>query len=377
MRLEGSLGAFSLPDVFGLLSSTRKTGALLLRGSTGTGAVYFRSGQITGATADLGRQSLARRLIGSGAVDDDAITVAVKELTDGVADGLGALLILSGQIDRELVVAAATEQSVDAVFELMQWPDGDFSFHVDTTNPDDVGVELAADRLITEAGARSETWSSVPVELLDMEVTLTMPVVLPQDPTTTRDEWALLALIDGERTLADLVDLTGCGRFAVVTTLANLYDRGLLMVRDRRGDHVTSVRRRHALLAPVEGDPAMRGHQPSAAVASQSPPIEPLADQSPQAPEAAEQVSTGDDALVEVELALHAGAATEDAVDSGPAPGPEMEIGSSPVEPLSQDQDPEAPQSEPELLSATGTDGGEPGLNRSLMLRLIAGVKGI
>ncbi len=365
MRLEGSLGAFSLPDVFGLLSSTRKTGALLLRGSAGSGAVYFRDGQITGATADLGRQSLARRLIGSGAVDDDAITVAVKELTEGVADGLGALLILSGQVDRELVVAAATEQSVDAVFELMQWPDGDFSFHVDTTNPDDVGVELAADRLITEAGARGETWSSVPADLLDADVVLTMPVVLPQDPTATRDEWALLALIDGERTLADLVDLTGCGRFAVVTTLANLFDRGLLMVRDRRGDHVTSVRRRHALLGPVEGDSATAGNAPVVV----TPPTEPA-----QPSDLVEQAPSADDSLIEVELPLHPATASGEPVNFDPVTPPEVEPGSDPVGP---EQDVDAPPAEAELLAATGTDGGEPGLNRSLMLRLIAGVKDI
>jgi hypothetical protein len=371
MRLVGSLGAFSLPDVFGLLSSTRKTGALLLRGSSGSGAVYFRDGQITGATADLGRQSLARRLIGSGAVDDDAITVAVKELTGGVADGLGALLILSGQVDRDLVVAAATEQSVDAVFELMQWPDGDFSFHVDTTNPDDVGVELAADRLIAEANSRSETWASVPADLLDAGVVLTMPVVLPQDPTATRDEWALLALIDGERTLGDLVDLTGCGRFAVVTTLANLYDRGLLMVRDRRGDHVTSVRRRHALLAPVEGENASAS-SPAPAAAERVQP-DPVTVADPPDANASDEPEPDPGPHLEVELALQsAGTAPQD--DPEPVPSPNVESAADEVAP---DQPAAATPTEAEILAATGTDGGDPGLNRSLMLRLIAGVKGI
>ena len=77
MKLEGSLDAFSLPDVFQLLSFTKKTGGLHLSNDGCAGVVFFTVGQITGASADTSRQPLARRLIGSGAVDDDALGAAV------------------------------------------------------------------------------------------------------------------------------------------------------------------------------------------------------------------------------------------------------------------------------------------------------------
>ena len=44
MRLEGSLDAFSLPDIFSLLSMTKKTGGLHLRRSGAHGVVWLGDG---------------------------------------------------------------------------------------------------------------------------------------------------------------------------------------------------------------------------------------------------------------------------------------------------------------------------------------------
>ncbi len=74
MKLEGSLDAFSLPDMFQLLSFTKKTGGLHLAHDGSDGVVFFTGGQITGASADSSRQPLARRLVGSGTLTDEALS---------------------------------------------------------------------------------------------------------------------------------------------------------------------------------------------------------------------------------------------------------------------------------------------------------------
>jgi hypothetical protein len=84
VRLEGTLDAFSLPDIFQLLSFTKKTGTLHLRRDGAAGAVHVRDGAITGARADVARHELSRRLLGTGLVDDEALASAAEALT---ADG--------------------------------------------------------------------------------------------------------------------------------------------------------------------------------------------------------------------------------------------------------------------------------------------------
>ena len=151
MKLEGSLDAFSLPDIFQLLSFTKKSGGLRLSNGSAVGVVYFAEGFVTGASSDGSRQGLARRLIGSGVVDDATLELAVAAVAQGT--GIGPWLLESGAVDAELVRQAATEQAVDAVFDLLRWPAGDFAFAVDAVNPDEVGVRLATDAVVSESYA--------------------------------------------------------------------------------------------------------------------------------------------------------------------------------------------------------------------------------
>lgn len=257
MKLEGSLDAFSLPDVFQLLSLTKKSGGLHLTNGQASGVVYFADGSVTGAISDISRQALARRLVGLGAADDAALRRAVER---GASEGAGVAraLLEAGGVDSSLVKRLALEQAVDAVFDLLRWPNGDFAFAMGEENPDDVGLAVSADKVVADATARRDSWESLSRLIPSPEVVLTMPVVQPDGAASLApDEWALLSLIDGERTVGVLVDVSGAGQFTVVSTLASLVQRGLLILRDEDGpDHVTLVRRRQQLLAPLEGGTA-------------------------------------------------------------------------------------------------------------------------
>lgn len=268
MKLEGTLDAFSLPDMFQLLSFTKKTGGLHLAHDGADGVVFFAGGQVTGASADGSRQPLARRLVGSGTVDDDALSAAVEAASAGDGRGVVRALMDHEAVDAELLQQAATEQAVDAVFDLLRWGAGDFAFVVDETNPDDVGVALSVEAVLADTQARQATWETVSQVVPSPVAVLAMPVVLPAEPKVSREEWSLLALVDGRRSVSDLVDLTGSGQYAVVSTLAALVQRGLLEVRPAEGsdgaeeDHVGVVVRRQSLLAPLEGKPFVPVQEP-------------------------------------------------------------------------------------------------------------------
>jgi Domain of unknown function (DUF4388) len=314
VKLEGSLDAFSLPDVFQLLSYTKKTGGLHLAHDGSDGVVFFSGGEITGASADGSRHPLARRLIGAGSVDDDALAAAVARVAEGEGVGLARALLEAGAVDPDVLRSAARDQAVDAVFDLLRWRDGDFAFVLDEPNPDDVDFAAPAAEVLGEAESRRDSWETVSRVVPSPDVVLSMPVVLSGDPTVSRDEWALLALIDGRRTVAELVDLAGCGQYAVVSALARLVERSLLTVSDAAGDHAGVVARRQALLAPLELTfvPVVAPPEP-AAVTSE-----------PHAPDVADDEPD----VVEAVDGSAAAPAPEEPVDemSGePEPGPEPE----------------------------------------------------
>ena len=255
MKLEGSLDAFSLPDIFQLLSFTKKSGGLHLRRGVTHGCVHFRDGAVTGATADDSRQALARRLIGSAAVGDDELAAAVERSVSG-EDGIGKALHEAGAVSDELLRAMVEEQAVDAVFDLLRWPDGEFAFSLDEAGPDDIGVQLAVDELVNEARGRLESWEHACQVIPSPDTVLAVPVAVTEDPQLSRAEWALLALVDGRRSVAELVALAGRGDFAVVSALATLVERELLVVREKDHDQsADALLRRHALLGRLEKAP--------------------------------------------------------------------------------------------------------------------------
>jgi hypothetical protein len=415
VNLEGSLDAFGLPDVFALLSSTGKSGGLLLRRPASAvkvhGVVWFRDGRISGASSDRSRASLVRRVVGSGAVDDASLRQAVSRAVAGGV-GVGRALLEAGAVEPELLRQAATDQTVDAVFDLLRWPDGDFGFDQAATDVDDVGISLDHAKVLAEALARSEAWAQLETLVPSQDSILAVPVVLHHDPEVSRDEWALLSLVDGRRRVRDLVELTGAGQFAVTTTLAHLVQSGLVHVRDAsQPDHVTIVERRLAMLSGVESSAPDAIVDEPVEIPAAPQPSQPSQVGAPAAPGALGMTAAA--ALAAARAAQ--GVAQPGVPGSGQVarPAARREVVPPRPEPFLPGRRPEHPEqpaeaprmsrpmtgsissggvssavegatarslSQPDALTETIIDGvieRDPGVNRSLLLRLIAGVRGL
>jgi hypothetical protein len=368
MTLEGSLEAFSLPDIFQLLSFTKKTGALRISRAGTAGVVFFSTGSVTGASSDTSRQSLGRRLVGSGLVDDDALELAVSAVQDDPASiGLAKALHDSGAIDDGVLHEQVQEHATDAVFDLLRWTQGEFAFMADQANPDDLGVSLVVEDVITEGRKRLERWESLTKTVPAPDAVVAV-VLTPagDDVTMSAEEWALFALVDGHRSVAQLVRLSGRGEFATVSTLAALVERGVVNVRRKEEEDeegVTALLRRQAVLSALEGQP------------EPAPAPDPVAAEAP-APTKSERKPAGD---VDADVPA--------VVPTRPEPL-RQRTPDYPEEPVS------VPGARPSSGGAASRTSGsaalaeaqpgttslierDPAVNKSLLLRLIAGVRGL
>jgi hypothetical protein len=366
MRLEGTLDAFSLPDIFQLLSYTKKTGTLHLRRVADVGdahgVVHLRDGAVTGARSDARRQALGRRIVGAGVVDDAALSQAVARVQADPSIGLARALADSGSLSEDFARALAAEQAADAVFELLRWPDGEFAFVVDEGDPDDLGASIPVEEVVAEGQRRLQSWADadMPASLAVMSLA-TSPNA---DPVLTRDEWSLLSLVDGRRTVAELVTLSGRGEYVVVSALAGLVERGLLTV----GESSDDVDRRQELLGALEGLPvaqrpvpptprAPAAEAPAAPVRAPVIPERPEPFTAPRQPEHAEPVPSYARSAAPAQRAA--------AVASAVASASVGEVhGATAMQP-SHD-----PAPSPYIER-------DPSVNKSLLLRLIAGVRGL
>jgi hypothetical protein len=120
---------------------------------------------------------------------------------------------------------------------------------VDEANIDDVGVTREVEEVVTEARQRLETWAALNEQVAAPDTVLSLSLSPEADPELRRDEWALLALIDGRRTIGDMVTLCGRGEYAVVVALAELVNRGLVLTQ---GEGVAALMRRQDLIGSLE-----------------------------------------------------------------------------------------------------------------------------
>ncbi|MCL4554519.1 MAG: DUF4388 domain-containing protein, partial [Actinobacteria bacterium] len=85
MALRGNLRDFSLPDVFQLITFSKKTGVLRIARSDGPlGSVWFRDGEVFFAQSNWRVELLGERLVQAGRITPPALARAL-EIADSTA----------------------------------------------------------------------------------------------------------------------------------------------------------------------------------------------------------------------------------------------------------------------------------------------------
>ena len=369
MRLDGSLEDFGLPDVLQLLAQTAKTGTLHLQAAEDErrGLIRLGSGAVDGAYSDLRRQALARRLVGAGLVSDEAIGGAAEAVRAG-SESLVRALLERSELDSGDVNRIAADQATDAVCELLRWSAGTFSFHVGEDDPDGLALGLRAQELVAEGQRRMEVWPTLTNQIPSPDTVLRLASAPAFDPSCSREEWGLLALVDGIRSVNEIVALLGRSEFAVAGALAALVERGLLTV-SASGSGLADLQRRQAIIADLEAasGPEVADAKPATSTRS--------------------TVSQGDQANhVDLPSAADVPMARESELSPVMAPVNSVVDGAY-DRPLTQGSAAleiapvEAPAAVPAVGPPTGSESSVRGLDstvtKSLVLRLIAGVRGL
>lgn len=149
--LAGSIEVFPLPEVFVLLSRSGVTGALLLSRDSRDASVFFRRAKIYDAYSSLTNR---RRV---------------------------------GDFTPEELDTFVREQIRDAIFDVLQWDTGRFTFEEGESSDTDVGVQMPVENLLMEASRQLKAG------LLDVATEVISgppkdrPPAKPADPSVTAE----------------------------------------------------------------------------------------------------------------------------------------------------------------------------------------------
>ena len=264
MALQGTLKDFGLGDIFQLIGIQRKTGILSLSGPEDTVTVKFLEGQVVGADT---KQRSVEELLGSVLVRTGRITEAqlreALRTQKQTLQRLGYVVVKSGMISEEDLIEALRVQSLQIIYRLFRWKDGEYSFGgVEDLEYDERHfIPISAETILMEGARMIDEWPIIErriktdrmvlrhteaAEQLGLEVEsivdrdieidfgFTDAAEKPEPPadekqiTLSQEEREILNLIDGKRTVEEINDRSTLGEFDTYRILAELLTRNLV-----------------------------------------------------------------------------------------------------------------------------------------------------
>ncbi|MBI1950044.1 MAG: DUF4388 domain-containing protein [Acidobacteria bacterium] len=246
MALKGTLKDFSLADIFQLIGIQKKTGVLTLKNDKEVVTVSFVEGSVVSADALHRRleDRLGTVLVKSGRITEAQLQAALK-VQKSTLKRMGNILVENKFIDPEGLRDALQIQISQMVYRLFRWRDGEYDFsqeerveydkeYVSPMSAESIlmeGARILDEWPMIEKGIRSfaAVYRKANVEIAAGTRGATAPATEDEAAravTLSDQEGKVYSLVDGRRTVQEIIEHCSLSEF---DTCRNLYD---LVTRD-------------------------------------------------------------------------------------------------------------------------------------------------
>jgi hypothetical protein len=135
MSLVGNLEDLGLGDILQIVSLSRKSGELVLRGPKREGKIVFKNGQVNRAVSTDFRENIGDLLVRRGIVGIDVIKHAAElQRTVFPKQRLGTILTEKHGVSKEIIDSLVKEQIEKIVYSFFTWQEGTFVFDLGDSN---------------------------------------------------------------------------------------------------------------------------------------------------------------------------------------------------------------------------------------------------
>ena len=155
MSLVGRLEDLALPDIFQIISLSKKTGTLLVRSRKGTGMVVFKDGQVIQAASDTIRDSLGNILVSQGMLTEAALSQALALQKEKIDKPLGMILVEMGVVPAQTLETVVRKQFEEIIYYLLAWEEGFFNFELGDIASQDK-IEIDTQEFLLKSGISAE-----------------------------------------------------------------------------------------------------------------------------------------------------------------------------------------------------------------------------
>ncbi len=229
MSLKGSLESFHFASILQLLCSENKTGVVQVKNDLYEIKIIFNQGNIIYAQEMGKKDRFSQTLIKNGIISTEQLKTCIQQ-AQAKKMPLGNYLVKKGYISRETLVQFVSEQVEEILYEPFLWKKGTFEYKSAGFNLDGmVAVNLNVMKIILEGSRRIDEMSLLKKLIPSDQLVFNALAKGGQGSLNLNsNEWRILSLSDGVRTVREVIEKSGYDEFAVYRLINSLNASGLI-----------------------------------------------------------------------------------------------------------------------------------------------------
>ena len=241
MSLSGNLKTVSFSDILQLLSTGKKTGVLEVNTTARQKEIAFKNGNIIYASSlNSTEDLLGNMLLRRGKLSKDQLERAIA-LHKQTGRQLGTTLVDMNLFEKDEIADCLKFQIEEIVYNLFAWKEGNFMFH-EGNGPKNAPflVELSTMSIVMEGARRIDEWLEVQKVLPPDDMMLAVavsPKTNSDEVRLTMEEFRVLSMINGERTLPEMIGVSPFGEFVTCRAVYKLILGNLIEVVGKREEN--------------------------------------------------------------------------------------------------------------------------------------------
>ena len=218
--LEGSLECFTVPDLLTFINIVKKTGVLALHSGSVTKSVYWDRGEMVFASSSNPEESLGNFLVRHGKITPE------QHMKSGLLVGpgkrQGKVLVQIGALSPSELWWGVKNQVLEIIYSVFHWKDGRFSFEEVQELPEEkIKLSVTTTNIIMEGIRRLDEWPRIREHIPSDRL---VPILAPEEGrdrsvTFYEEETNLLSLVDGQRTVRDIIYLSKLNEFETLRVI--------------------------------------------------------------------------------------------------------------------------------------------------------------
>ncbi len=233
--IQGNLASVRIVEVLQMLGLQRQTGKLSISRSGDAVEVFFKDGAVVFASSNCSEsRSAVEELLRRTCKIDEKSLDYVMRIADMTSQPIDRVLSQEKIVDQKIFVDCLRRHTESAIFKIMAWKDGEFSFEKAVPPVFSHPVQLKVDDLLLEGARRADEWSLIQQKIPHFDIVFE-PMIGNAEELTTRGmsdmDLKVFSYVDGRRTIQEIIDTLCVGEFDVVKSMFILLSVNLIRRR--------------------------------------------------------------------------------------------------------------------------------------------------